>query len=274
MSAVSAALDAVADLPTWQLSDGELAELALVLDRARRVADGQTVRLLGEVEARGLPGQDGTGTPGAWLRRLAPTMGPGEAGGLAKQAHTLYRSALATDLAPAREALEAGTLRTAQARVITDTITALSPPVVPADGPDGLDPDQVAAAQALLVGEAARFTARDLAQLATAITHHLDPNADDRLAKDESVQHRQRCLTLSREGSGMTFVQGLLTKECGAALRTAIDAWSASRPATDGTPPPPPPPPGKRERGKGRGKKKGRERAGKTGERTQWGTPQ
>ena len=101
---------------------------------------------------------------------------------------------------------------------------------------DAVDPDQVAAAQTLLVGEAARFTARDLAQLATAITHHLDPGADDRLAKDETAQHRQRCLTLSREGSGMTFVQGLLTKECGAALRTVIDAWSAPQPAADGTP--------------------------------------
>ena len=75
-------------------------------------------------------------------------------------------------------------------------------------------------------------------QLATAITHHLDPGADDRLARDETAQHRQRCLTLASEGSGMTFVQGLLTKECGAALRTVIDAWSAPQPAADGTPDP------------------------------------
>ncbi len=33
----------------------------------------------------------------------------------------------------------------------------------------------------------------------------------------------------------MTFVQGLLTKECGAALKAALDAWSAPQPAEDGT---------------------------------------
>ncbi|WP_369853647.1 DUF222 domain-containing protein, partial [Angustibacter sp. Root456] len=33
----------------------------------------------------------------------------------------------------------------------------------------------------------------------------------------------------------MTFVQGLLTKECGAALKAALDAWPAPQPAEDST---------------------------------------
>ena len=40
---------------------------------------------------------------------------------------------------------------------------------------------------------------------------------------------------MATEASGMTFVQGLLTKECGAALKAALDAWSAPQPAEDGT---------------------------------------
>ena len=36
----------------------------------------------------------------------------------------------------------------------------------------------------------------------------------------------------------MVFLHGSLTPECGAALRTAIDAWSAPQPAADGTPDP------------------------------------
>ncbi|KQX64467.1 HNH endonuclease signature motif containing protein [Angustibacter sp. Root456] len=90
----------------------------------------------------------------------------------------------------------------------------------------------------MLLDDATRLPAPDLTKCAVAIRHHLDPSADDRLARDEKAQHRQRCLILSTEASGMTFLQGLLTKEAGAALRTAIDAWSAPQPATDGTPDP------------------------------------
>ncbi len=165
-------------------------------------------------------------------------MRPAEAAGLGKRAERLYRSTLAPDLGPTREGLEAGRVRPCQERVISDTITALSPPSVPVDGPHAVDPDQVTAAQQMLVTEAARFAAGDLAKLAVAVRHHLDPAADDRLAKDEAHQQRQRTLTVATEASGMVFLHGSLTPECGAALRTAIDAWSAPAPAADGTPDP------------------------------------
>jgi hypothetical protein len=241
LAAVSAAVEGLqqlADSGLWQVPDGALAELAEALDRVRRLADGQLVRLLGEVDSRGLPGQDGTGSPGAWLRRIVPSMRPAEAAGLATQAATLYRSVLSPDLAPTRAALEAGAVRVCQARVVTDTVDRLSPPTVPADGPDAIDPDHLAAAQQVLLDDASHLPAPDLAKCAVAIRHHLDPGADDRLARDEKAQHRGRCLVLTPEPSGMYFLQGALTKHAGNALRTAIDAWSAPHPATDGTPDP------------------------------------
>ncbi|WP_157371625.1 DUF222 domain-containing protein, partial [Angustibacter sp. Root456] len=57
----------------------------------------------------------------------------------------------------------------------------------------------------------------------------------DRLARDERAQERKRSFVMATDASGMTFVQGLLTKECGAALKAALDAWSAPQPAEDGT---------------------------------------
>jgi Domain of unknown function (DUF222) len=234
-SFVAGGLEQLAAAPFWPLGDGDLAALGSLLDRVRRLAEGQTVRLLGEVAARGLPGQDGTGTPGAWLRTIAPTLRPGEAAALGKQAETLYRSRLAPELEPTRAALEAGAVRTCQARVVAETIQQLSAPNVPFDGPDAVDPHRLAAAQTMLLEGATRLSAPDLAKCGVAIRHHLDPNADERLARDEKAQQRGRCLTLSIDPSGVTFVQGLLTKECGAALRTAIDAWSAPTPAADGT---------------------------------------
>ncbi len=163
---------------------------------------------------------------------------PGRSRGLGKRAERLYRSTLAPDLGPTREGLEAGRVRPDQERVISQTIEQLSPPTVPVDGPHAIDPQDVARAQTTLVEEAARFAATDLAKLAVAVRHHLDPAADDRLAKDEAHQQRQRTLTVATEASGMVFLHGSLTPECGAALRTAIDAWSAPQPAADGTPDP------------------------------------
>ncbi len=165
-------------------------------------------------------------------------MRPAEASGLGKRAERLYRSTLAPDLGPTREAVEAGRVRPCQERVISQTIEQLSPPAVPAHGDGAVDPDQVTAAQQMLVTEAARFPAGDLVKLAVAVRHHLDPAADDRLARDEAAQQRQRTLTVATESSGMVFLQGSLTPECGAALRTAIDAWSAPQPAADATPDP------------------------------------
>ncbi|MGN6302406.1 MAG: DUF222 domain-containing protein, partial [Angustibacter sp.] len=241
LAAVSAAVEGLQQLAgsgLWQESDSGLRALAGLIDQLRRLADGQLVRLLAEVDSRGLPGQDGTGSPAAWLRRVAPSMRPGEAAGLGKQAHTLYRSALAPELGPTRAALEAGQVRVCQARVVTEAVEKLSPPTVPADGPDAIDPEQVVTAQVMLLDDATRLPAPDLAECATAIRHHLDPSADDRLARDEKGQHRQRSLVLTAESSGMYYLQGALTRECGNALRTAIDAWSAPQPAADGTPDP------------------------------------
>ncbi|KQX64466.1 hypothetical protein ASD06_09870 [Angustibacter sp. Root456] len=141
-----AGLEQLAGAAWWPLADADLGVLADALDQVRRLADGQTVRLLGEVEARGLPGQDGTGSPAAWLRRIVPSMRPGEAARLGKKAHTLYRSTLSPDLAPTRAALEAGALRVDQARVVTEMVEQLSPPNVPLDGPDAIDPDHRATA--------------------------------------------------------------------------------------------------------------------------------
>ena len=78
-------LEQLAGAALWPLADADLETLAAALDGVRRLADGQSVRLLGEVESRGLPGQDGTGI----VRRVAahgrPLDAPGR-GGRAGQA--------------------------------------------------------------------------------------------------------------------------------------------------------------------------------------------
>ncbi|HEX3005656.1 MAG TPA: hypothetical protein VHO27_15685, partial [Angustibacter sp.] len=111
LSDLDDALDRLSELALWQLPDAGLKSLAAGLDRARRRSEGQTVRLLGEVDGRGIPGQDGTKTAGSWLRSVVPDLHPGEAGALGQRAEKLYRCVLSADLAPTRKAVEAGELR-------------------------------------------------------------------------------------------------------------------------------------------------------------------
>src|SRR6476469_6040098 len=102
LSLVRAGMTAVAELPLWQQSDAGLRTLFADLDRLQLLAEGQQLRALAEVSTRGLPGQDGTGSLGAWARSVAPTLRPGDAGALGKRAEKLYRSTLSPKLGPVR----------------------------------------------------------------------------------------------------------------------------------------------------------------------------
>ncbi|MGN6300573.1 MAG: DUF222 domain-containing protein [Angustibacter sp.] len=235
LSDLDDALDRLSDLPLWQLRDAALKTVAAALDRARRRTDGQTIRLLGEVDGRGIPGLDGTKTAGNWLLSVVPDLKPGQAGALGNRAEKLYRSALSPELAPTREAVEAGALLAPQERLVVETVEQLTPPNLPADHPDAVSSDVIAQAQQLLVEYAPVLSSRDFDRLVTELRHTLDPRADDRLARDEKAQQRRRNFVMVTDASGMTFVEGLLTKECGAALKAALDAWSAPMPAEDGT---------------------------------------
>src|SRR6476659_6525762 len=140
LSLLRAGMTAVADLKLWQQSDTGLRDLAATLDELARQQEGQLLRLLGEVCARGLPGQDGTGSTGAWLRSVAPTLPPAHAGSLGKRAEKLYRSTLSPDLGPVGAAVEAGALRQYQERLVVDTVEQLTPPNTPLDGLDAVAP--------------------------------------------------------------------------------------------------------------------------------------
>jgi hypothetical protein len=237
-AALGAALDAVSDalaVPTWRLGDGELVEGLQVFEQLARLAAAGSVRLAAQAQQRGLPGQGGHRRLSGWVQAVLPTATGGEAHRLARRAEVLFGSPAAAELAPTREALLAGEISGSQADAITDTLTALLPPVVPA----GLVPEEaVAESQTLLLDQAEGCDASALRKIGQRLHAILDPDADDRLARDEAARDRARGLTLSRLASGMVHVDGLLTPRCGQALTTAIDAWSAPQPSTDGTPDP------------------------------------
>ncbi|WP_460460528.1 DUF222 domain-containing protein, partial [Angustibacter peucedani] len=219
----------------WQVADAGLGAELRRFEHQVRMAEAGMVQVAAEAMQRGLPRQAGCRDLAAWLRRELPSVSPGEASRIAARAEAFYRSAAAPSLAPTREALLAGVISGEQADVIATTVAALLPPHVPA----GAVPiEAVAAGQAVMLGEADRLDPRALAKVAARLKASLDPGADEKLARDEKRQEAVRGFTLARTGSGMVHVEGLLTPRCGAALAGALDAWSAPRPAADGTPDP------------------------------------
>ncbi len=64
LALVTQGLAQLADLELWQLSEAQLRQAAAGLDRAGLLSQAQQVRLLGEVDARGLPGPGRHRLPG------------------------------------------------------------------------------------------------------------------------------------------------------------------------------------------------------------------
>lgn len=140
---------------------------------------------------------------------------------------------MAAELAPTREAMLTGRIGPEQVDVVSQTVEVLCAPSCPADV---VDDETLREAQEVLLEYAESFDPPRLRTIAQRLRDRLDPDADDRLARDEDARRRARCLSVSSDPSGMVHLAGALTPEAGAALTTALDAWSAPQPAQDGSP--------------------------------------
>jgi hypothetical protein len=235
VAGVVAALDRLAATAPADESDDVLAAAVAELDRCGRRLDGQGLRLLAEASERGLPNRSGLGNLGAWLRQLVPTTDRRDVSRRAAQAEALFgldELAGTVDLSPTRDAVLAGDLPSGSAVHITQALSRLVPPATPA----GLvDEATLAEAQEALTVQAAQHDPAVVRAVAERLVATLDPQAGERLARDEERQAEVRAVTLVREASGMYLLKGQLTPVCGAALIATLDAWSAPRPAADGT---------------------------------------
>ncbi|WP_460458103.1 DUF222 domain-containing protein, partial [Angustibacter peucedani] len=222
-------------VPAWQVADRDLGAAYREAERVERLAAARKIALAAQAQSRGLPAAKGCRDVAAWVQWEVPTAGLAEARVVARRAEALYRAPVAAVLAPTRDALAAGAVSGPQADAVMGAVTALLPPVVPV----GVVPaEAVEQVQALLLGEADRLDPRALAKVAAKLRASLDPGADDRLARDERRQEQVRGVTLVPMDSGLWHLEALLTKRAGAALKAAVDAWSAPQPAADGTPDP------------------------------------
>ncbi|HEV3465363.1 MAG TPA: DUF222 domain-containing protein, partial [Actinomycetota bacterium] len=216
LAVLAAALDRLAAQDLDRLPDTVVAEQVLALRRLVDRLEGQWLKVLAAVDARGAAGaEDGVevGSTAAWLRsRLR--MGAGTAASSVRTARALFRGPLVETAA----ALTTGELPVAHAIVLTSGIREL--------------PDHLTVEAEPLLLEAARRL--DPPRLRRAIEHLrlvADPDGADHTTER---RHDRRGVWLAPTWEGMVAIDGLLEAEAGQTLLAALEPLARPADAHDG----------------------------------------
>jgi Domain of unknown function (DUF222)/HNH endonuclease len=212
LAGLAAELQSLAAQDLDSLTDADLVDRALELQGLRDRLDGQWLRTLAAVDARGAAGaEDGVpaGSTAGWLRRRL-RMSAGAASSCVRTARALFRGPLAATAA----ALTSGAISPAHATVLAHSTQEL--------------PNYVTAeAEPVLLDAARRLDPPRLRQAVAHLRRVADPEGADRQAER---RHERRGLWLASTWEGMVALQGLLDPEAGQTLLAALEPLA--RPAT------------------------------------------
>ena len=222
LAALPVVVKMVSALPWWQCAEPDLRQRVQLLSRVENQVVAAQVAAVAEALKRGVLVGSGYRSGGAWLRGVVP-LTVQAAAQRAQLAEELPRP----DLTPTREAFTAGDIGVSQTAAVTRTMCAL-------DQIPDVDATTWDEAQQFMLGEATRLDAGQLGKLGVALRHRLDPDAAERLARDEEAQQHLRQATLTQESSGMWWLTATLPATDGALLATALDCLAQPRPAADG----------------------------------------
>jgi hypothetical protein len=215
LAELTVVLDRLAARDLDGLAESIRAERVLVLRRLVDRLEGQWLKELAGVDARGAAGADQgqeVGSTAAWLRtRLR--LGAGAAAGQVRTARALFRGPLAATA----EALTSGELSPAHAAVLAHGTQTL--------------PDHVTAeAEPVLVEAACRLDPPRLRRVLGHLQLVADPEGADR---DAERRHLRRGVWLAPTWEGMVAVDGLLEPEAGQLLLAALEPLARPADATD-----------------------------------------
>jgi hypothetical protein len=215
LTALAAAVDDLAAQELEGLADAVRAERVLGLRRLLDRLEGQWLRELAAVDARGAAGTDqGEVAPSTagWLRaRLR--LGAAAAAGSVRTARALFRGPLAAT----GQALTAGELSAVHAQVL-------------AHGTSDLPAHTVAEAEPVLLEAARRLDPPRLRRVLGHLRLVADPDGAEARAER---QHQRRGLWLAATLEGMVAVGGLLEPEAGQVLRSALEPLARPESAQD-----------------------------------------
>ncbi len=212
---LASAVEALAEEDLTRLPDAHAAQRVLALRSLMERLEGQWLRELAAVDARGAAGaEQGVQAPSTagWLRRRA-RLGAADAHQRLRLARALHRG----PLAGTAQALAAGELSAAHAAVL-------------AHGTQGLPGSTVVDAEPVLVAAACRLDPPRLRRLVAHLAAVADPDAADAQAQR---QHGRRGIWVSPTLAGMVAVDGLLDPEAGATLLAALEPLARPTSAED-----------------------------------------
>ena len=214
-----------ADAPLWSLSDTEISESLQAAYRLEQAAAAVKLRLVRQLEARGIPGREQFRTTAHWLRsrlRLDP-----------QPAREMVEQAAVIDQRPVvGQALTAGAVDVKQAAVIAAAVEA-----VPAEA----GAEVKAEAEKILIDWAAHFEPYKLRRLGARVLEHVAPEIAERaereaLERAEERAHQGRFLTLSMPVDGCVRLAGSLSVEDAAVVRSALDPLCTPHPDDERSP--------------------------------------
>ncbi len=209
--------DAVSFLQSEDLQgvdSGSLLTDVAAMHRLVDQAEGEWLRRVGEVHARGAAQVVGAGSTKAFLRGTC-LVSPSEASRAVDTAAALRTTCPAT-----AKALGNGQIGIGQAQVIAKVITDL---------PSALPEDVRVAGEATLVAHAAALTPAELARAGRYFACHVDPHG---VARDEAEQRERAGITFASTLYGAGIARGDLDPESLAVICAALEPLSGPRPPT------------------------------------------
>ena len=213
--------------------DGVLDELAAISPEFRTVAERQELllrisRLIGRAEAERLrvlavsddiAESTGDRSTSTWLAHQTR-----DHHGTVRR-HAALAASLGSRWTQTADALGAGDLNLAQARVIVESMDAL---------PDDLGDDLTVKAEAYLVEQAQVFGPRELRHLGHGVLEHLAPEIADEAEYQRLLAEEQRAAAATRldlrpRGDGSTDLHARIPDHVANRLRTYLDAYTSPR---------------------------------------------
>jgi hypothetical protein len=203
----------LADLPRFGMSDEESLGLLSEVEALSRQVAALRLAAVREVDTRSAATSVGASDTRAWMRAVLGTR--------PSVAHREVRLAavLDGDRPLVGAALAEGNVSQDQAQVVVHSLESL---------PRSTDPDTVQRAEAFMPEQAASLDAQALSRVGRHLRQVVDPDGDDRLAREEMASTARREFTLSPDEQGVRL-RGWLDDETAASLLTAIDSFAAPR---------------------------------------------
>ena len=224
---LSGSVDQLQTLQLTSLSDDDLLALLRDLETEKRRLAVADHLLAAEIDSRGTAREHGCKDTATLLSQLL-RISPGEASDRVHAAADIGpRRGLTGEVLPpifgrVAAAQAAGSISTAHARIVTDTVDAL---------PAAVQAEHDETVETFLVEQAQNFDPKVLAKVAHRISDTLNPDGTEDTERDRA---RKRELRIARRPDGSAHVEGELTAICTQALLTVLDSLAKPKPETDG----------------------------------------